>query len=203
MNKNEGLENVSLNTDELLEKLSDIGQPSPSHSHSLDDKQKTTITNKASGQGPKTKPAFAQLVIWGSCLLAFATVAINSIAPSAKKIGLGVDSEAVSTRKPPSEKCKDNPFRCKIGAGALDGWYFVVSRDTIEPTYAITVEDGNVTGDFSEDKFGFSCMGRHCNESEMHSYAGRNEYKTLNAKQISRLTPNGEQHVLTWYKPLD
>ena len=96
--------------------------------------------------------------------------------------------------------CTDKPFRCEVRGTVKDGWYFIVSQDTVEPTYAITVKNEAVTGDYSEDEYG--CMSKGCDEI-MYSKASRNMYKSLNEKQISRTTPNGLQYVLSWYKPLD
>jgi len=104
------------------------------------------------------------------------------------------------TNQPPISLCTDKPFRCEVGTAMKDGWYFIVAADTIEPQHAITVQNGEVTGDFSEDQYG--CMGRGCDEA-MFSIAGRNTYKKTNDNQITRSTPDGRQHVLTWYKPLD
>ena len=102
--------------------------------------------------------------------------------------------------QPPISLCTDKPFKCEVGGAVKDGWYFIVDEKSVEPTYAITVQNGAVTGDFSEDQYG--CMGRGCDEI-MFSKAGRNTYKKTNSTQIARSTPDGQQHVLTWYKPLD
>lgn len=102
--------------------------------------------------------------------------------------------------QPPTSLCTDKPFRCEVGGAIKDGWYFIVAEDTIEPEYAITVQNGAVTGDFSEDQYG--CIDRGCDEI-MFSKAGRNTYKKTNDNQIARSTPDGQQYFLTWYKPLD
>ena len=119
----------------------------------------------------------------------------------------GCQQKTLNTEQAPSQPsqpsislCTDKPFRCEVGGAMKDGWYFIVAEKTVQPIYAITVQNGTVTGDFSEDEYG--CMGRGCDEI-MFSKAGRNTYKKANGNQIERSTPDGQQHVLTWYKPLD
>jgi len=113
---------------------------------------------------------------------------------------LNTEQAPAEPRNLPISLCTDKPFRCKVGGTMKDGWYFIVAADTVEPTYAITVQDGAVTGDSSEDEYG--CMGGGCDEI-MFSKAGRNTYKKLNDKQVARSTPDGQEHVLSWYKPID
>ncbi len=89
-----------------------------------------------------------------------------------------------------------------------DGEYYD-SVEYLSPTYSITVKDGKVIDDASEDGFGCSWneFGLRCSAKRnkdfrnfLLSLAKKNDYMFINKSQILRLTPDGKKVVLTWYK---
>lgn len=92
-------------------------------------------------------------------------------------------------------------FRYFVNLNLKNGFYFLVDKDTLSPSYAVTVEDGYVTADVSDgDEFG--CIGRGC-DAQMSKYAGKNSYAYINPVQLMRETPDGKRVVLSWFKDLD